>query len=265
VADENRPILNGNPSVELALMNEGGKVQTRLKSAISVPLEGAAGVAGVLSLYSMERDAFSQDHLRLLVAISAKAGLTIENAMQFCQARQSAVTDELTGLPNFRSLLLHLNLEISRCTTSAEELTVLVMDLDGFKAVNDRFGHLTGNRLLQGVASSLRACCRETDYVARLGGDEFVVTVPNLKGSELDAFIHRLQRAVTATGILFCGESSLSASVGSATVSRDGIDAETLLARADESMYDAKRSGISVSRSQEESAPTLQMLVNCKV
>lgn len=265
VADENRPILNGNPSVELALMSEGGKVQTRLKSAMSVPLEGAAGVAGVLSLYSAAADAFSQDHLRLLVAISAKAGLTIENAMQFCQARQSAVTDELTGLPNFRSLLLHLNLEISRCFSAAEELTVLVMDLNGFKGVNDRFGHLTGNRLLQGVANSLRACCRDTDYVARLGGDEFVVTVPNLKGTELDAFIHRLQRAVTATGILFCGESSLSASVGSATVSRDGTDAETLLARADENMYDAKRSGISVTRSQEEVVPTLQLLVNCEI
>jgi diguanylate cyclase (GGDEF)-like protein len=171
----------------------------------------------------------------------------------------------LTGLPNFRSLLLHLNLEISRCSAAGEELTVLVMDLNGFKAVNDRFGHLTGNRLLQGVSNSLRSCCRDTDYVARLGGDEFVVTVPNLKGTELDAFIHRLQRAVTATGILFCGESSLSASVGSAMVSRDGTDAETLLARADENMYDAKRSGISVSRSQEEVVPTLQLLVNCEI
>jgi diguanylate cyclase (GGDEF)-like protein/putative nucleotidyltransferase with HDIG domain len=263
VADENRPILNGNPSVEPALLNDPGKVTTRLRSAVSVPLEGADGVAGVLSLYSAQPDAFTQDNLRLLVAISAKAGLTIENAMQFYQARQSAVTDELTGLPNFRSLLLHLKLEISRCSSMKEELTVLVMDLNGFKSVNDRLGHLTGNRLLQGVANALRTCCRDTDYVARLGGDEFVVTVPGLTGVELDAFVQRLQRAVVATGILFCGESDLSASVGNALLSLDGSDAETLLARADRCMYDAKRATAAGFRVQSEPDPTLRVLVNC--
>jgi diguanylate cyclase (GGDEF)-like protein/putative nucleotidyltransferase with HDIG domain len=262
VADENRPILNGNPSVEPALLGDTGKGSRRLLSAVSVPLEGAAGVAGVLSLYSVHADAFTQDHLRLLVAISAKAGLTIENAMQYCQAHQSAVTDELTGLPNFRSLLNHLKLEIARSAVAREELTVLLMDLNGFKAVNDRLGHLTGNRLLQGVATALRSCCRETDYVARLGGDEFVITVPNLKGGELDALTQRLHRAVAATGILFCGEDDLSVSIGNASLLLDGNDAETLLALADQRMYEAKRDEANRKARYMEMDPTLKELVN---
>ena len=120
-----------------------------------MPLEGVNGVLGVLTLYHAERDAFTKDHLRILLAISSKIALSIENALRFRQAESSATTDYLTNLPNARSLFLQLDSELSRGTRSELPLAVLVLDLDGFKQVNDRFGHLEGNKVLRAVAAGL--------------------------------------------------------------------------------------------------------------
>ena len=181
VAENRKPIINGNPSVEPGYLNDPNKFST-LRSALAVPLEGPEGSIGVLALYHAERDAFNKDHLRILLAISSKVGLAIDNALRFRQAESSATTDYLTGLPNARSLFLHLDGELARNRRTASTLTVLVCDLDGFKAINDRFGHLEGNKVLKGVALGLKEGCREYDYVARMGGDEFVLILPGLRG-----------------------------------------------------------------------------------
>src|SRR5208283_4628129 len=101
-------------------------------------------------------------------------GLSVENALQYEKAQDTASTDYLTGLPNARSICVHMEKEISRSRRAGHSLTVLLCDLNGFKKVNDNFGHLTGNKLLQEVAKNLKAACREYDQVGRLGGDEFV-------------------------------------------------------------------------------------------
>src|SRR5438552_6266132 len=106
--------------------------------------------------------------------------LSIENALKYQQAENSATTDYLTGLPNARSLFLELDRELARCKRDNSSLTVMVSDMDGFKQINDRFGHLEGNRVLRLFAQSLKDTCREYDYVARMGGDEFVVIAPGL-------------------------------------------------------------------------------------
>src|SRR5207248_3676110 len=139
-------------------------------SAISVPLEGLAGVVGVLTLYHSERDAYTADHLRILLAISSKVALSVENALAFRQAESSATTDYLTELPNARSLFLHLDRELARCKRTNSSLIVIVSDLDGFKQINDRYGHLEGNRVLRTFARRLKDTCREYDYVPLRGG-----------------------------------------------------------------------------------------------
>ena len=106
---------------------------------------------GVLALYHGERDAFTSDHLRILLAVSGKMALAIENALKYQQAESSATTDYLTGLPNARSLFLQLDRELARCKRDDSSLTVMVCDMDGFKQINDRFGHLEGNRVLAAV------------------------------------------------------------------------------------------------------------------
>ena len=240
VADNRKPILNGNPSVEPGYLNDPSKFST-LRSAVAVPLEGVSTVLGVLTLYHADRDAFTKDHLRILLAISSKIGLTIENAIRFRQAESSATTDFLTTLPNARSLFVQLDAELSRGKRSNTPLAVLVLDLDGFKQVNDRFGHMEGNKVLHAVAAGLKAACREYDYVARMGGDEFVVLLPGFKPFDAGLKVAQFREVVREISEgLFSGD-FLTVSVGAAHFPLDGTDAEQLLAEADRRMYAEKR------------------------
>jgi len=195
----------------------------------------------VLSLYHLDGDAFTKDHLRILLGISAKIGMSIENALRFRQVESSATTDYLTNLPNARSLFLQLDAEISRAKRGDQPLAVLVVDLDGFKQVNDRFGHLEGNKVLRAVAADLKSACREYDSVARMGGDEFVVLLPGLRPLDADNKAHEFQQIIAQACFQLFGEKLLTASVGMANYPADGPDAEQLLAEADRRMYKNKR------------------------
>jgi diguanylate cyclase (GGDEF)-like protein/putative nucleotidyltransferase with HDIG domain len=241
VAQNNKPILNGNPSVEPGYLNDPTKYST-LRSALAVPLEGVSGVVAVLALYRAKQDGFTPDHLRILLAIGSKLGLIIENGAKHRVAEDSAASDHLTGLPNATSLFLHLEREIVRCNHSNLPLAVFVADLDGFKQVNDRLGHLKGDKLLQVFAEGLKKSCREHDYPARMGGDEFVVVVPGLRESATAEIADRLRGILAQAGRAVCGDATVSLSAGHAFFPADGASAEKLLAAADRRMYSAKNS-----------------------
>jgi len=236
VAQNLKPILNGNPSVEPGYLNDPSKYST-LTSALAVPLEGLQGVVGVVALYHAEKDFFTSDHLRILLAVSSKMALAIENAMKYEQAENSAVTDYLTGLPNARSLFLQLDRELARCKRDNTTLTVMVSDMDGFKQINDRFGHLEGNRVLRLFAHSLKETSREYDYVARMGGDEFVVIAPGLTVEAAARKAEQMRELAHHAGKEVCNEDILSLSVGKSVYPEDGLDAEKLLSAADKRMY----------------------------
>jgi diguanylate cyclase (GGDEF)-like protein/putative nucleotidyltransferase with HDIG domain len=240
VAHNRKPIINGNPSVEPGYLNDPTKFST-LRSALAIPLEGVNGVIGVLALYRGERDAFTSDHLRILLAVSSKMALAIENALKYQQAENSATTDYLTGLPNARSLFLQLDRELARCKRDSSTLTVMVGDMDGFKQINDRFGHLEGNRVLRLFAQALKETCREYDYVARMGGDEFVIIAPGLPAEVSAKKAYQLRELAKQAGFEVCGEQILSLSLGQAMYPEDGKDAEELLAEADRRMYVEKQ------------------------
>jgi diguanylate cyclase (GGDEF)-like protein/putative nucleotidyltransferase with HDIG domain len=240
VAQNKKPIVNGNPSVEPGYLNDPDKFST-LRSALAVPLEGVAGVIGVLALYRAERDAFTSDHLRILLAVSGKMALAIENALKYQQAESSATTDYLTGLPNARSLFLQLDRELARCKRDNASLTLMVCDMNGFKKINDRFGHLEGNRVLRLFAQALKDSCREYDYVARMGGDEFVVIAPGLAADAAAKKVEQIRPLARQAGFDVCGEEILSLSVGVAVSPEDGNDAEQLLTQADRRMYVEKQ------------------------
>jgi diguanylate cyclase (GGDEF)-like protein/putative nucleotidyltransferase with HDIG domain len=240
VAHTRKPIVNGNPTVESSYLNDPGK-NSVLRSAVAVPLEGMNGVVGVLSLYHVDRDAFTRDHLRILLGISAKIGMSIENALRFRQVESSATTDFLTNLPNARSLFLALDAEISRAKRGNQPLAVLVVDLDGFKQINDRFGHLDGNKVLKAVAGGLKNACREYDSVARMGGDEFVVLLPGVRPLDAENKARDFQDIVAHACFNLFAEKLLTASIGLANYPGDGSDAEQLLAEADRRMYKQKR------------------------
>ncbi|MEP6962569.1 MAG: HD domain-containing phosphohydrolase, partial [Acidobacteriota bacterium] len=213
VLENGKPIVNGNPTVESGYLNDP-TVCSMLRSAVAVPLEGNGRTIGVLALYHLERDAFTRDHLRILSAINTKIGMAIENSLRFTQAESTATTDFMTSLPNARSLFLHLDSELSRAKRGNQPLTVLVLDMDGLKAINDRFGHLEGNRVLSQVATGLKAACREYDYVARMGGDEFVVMLPGMRATDIQARIENLRQVVAQAGIGLFSDRTLTVSIG---------------------------------------------------
>jgi diguanylate cyclase (GGDEF)-like protein len=212
-----------------------------LRSAIAVPLDGVNGVLGVLALYRADRDAFSKENLRILQAISSKVALSVENALSQRLLETSITTDYLTNLPNARSLFLSLDHEVSRASRNGTSLAVVVADLDGFKQINDRFGHLAGNRILRIVANDLRERCGTNDYLARLGGDEFVLLIPDATEESLEEKVEWMRTIARRAGEAAPEPSALSISVGIANFPEDGTDAEQLLAEADRRMYKGKR------------------------
>jgi diguanylate cyclase (GGDEF)-like protein/putative nucleotidyltransferase with HDIG domain len=255
VAQHKKPIINGDPMAESKHLGDPTRISV-LRSTLSIPLQGRDRVAGVLTLYLKEKQAFSKDHLRMLLAASSKLGLSVENSLQFEKAQDSASTDFLTGLPNARSICAHLDSELSRSERSGQPLAVLLCDLNGFKTVNDNYGHLVGNKLLEEIARTFRTVCREYDLVGRLGGDEFILVLPEFTTATVKELVPRIELAVVEAGRIVCGKKVVTASVGAAFYPQDGVTAEELLSEADRAMYEAKE-----KHYREKGVTTLPQLV----
>jgi len=157
---------------------------------------------------------------------------------------QVAMHDSLTSLPNRRYLAEWMTMSIAAARRSGQRLVVLYFDLDGFKAVNDTFGHEAGDRVLQVTAARLRRALRVSDFVARLGGDEFVAALPEAPGpAALAMLVDRLQSEIMKAPIPELKDGAIRASIGSATFPADGETVDTLLSAADRAMYEIKQAG----------------------
>ena len=240
VAQNARSIVNGNPAVEVGFAHDPQDA-SEPRSALVVPLEGVTGLVGVLALYQTASDAFTSDHLRILQVVTSRVALFVENALKFREAESSATIDYLTGIANARALSLHLEQELARCSREGSTMAVMVCDLDGFKQINDCYGHLAGDKVLKQFASALTSSCREYDYAARMGGDEFVIVAPNMTPEAVSERAELFSGLAWNAGKDVCGAGFLSLSVGAAFYPRDGVDAEQLLAEADRAMYGAKQ------------------------
>jgi diguanylate cyclase (GGDEF)-like protein len=184
--------------------------------------------------------------LSLAVLIWVREGLERERE----QLRQTALSDPLTGIANRRSLLPRIEYEITRHARGRHGFALVLIDLDGFKQLNDRFGHLAGDDLLRDVAAALRHTIRAQDTAARIGGDEFCVLAPETEGQGIARLESRVLRAVAS---VTAGVEALAASVGTATFPADGRTPEALLHAADERMLGAKRA-LGTSRPQRRAA-----------
>ena len=165
----------------------------------------------------------------------------MENALKYQQAEDSATTDYLTGLPNARSLFVHLSRELARCRRTGTALALMVCDMDNFKQINDLYGHLEGDNLLKDFATHLKDSCRGYDYVARMSGDEFVVVAPGLGPEAAGEKASRLNQLAVEAGKKIAGRELVALSVGTAFCPEDGFDVERLLAEADRRMYSMKQ------------------------
>lgn len=215
------------------------------ESGFAVPIVLGERCLGVFSLYSRQPRAFSPRAVSLGRDLAAQVALAIERARLHATLEARARTDGLTGVLNRGAIAETLDAELARARRSALPLAVLVVDLDGFKHVNDRHGHLAGDRVLQEVAASLRHGVREGDHVGRYGGDEFLVVLPNAGEAGAQTVIARIRAAIAAARVAVETEAeplTIRFSLGLAVYPDDGSTHEELIARADDAMYAAKLS-----------------------
>jgi diguanylate cyclase (GGDEF)-like protein len=208
-----------------------------------VPLLREREIVGVLTLYHSNAKAFTEDHQRLLAIVARQASMAIENAREFERTKESALTDNLTGLPNARCLYLLLEQEISRAQMGPQALSVLSLDLDDFKSINDTFGHQAGDETLCALGRIFQQAVREHDIVARHAGDEFFVILPATGREQAGVIANRIQAAVDSHRPCYRNNTMvrLRVSVGGATFPDDGKDVHSLVAAADAAMYADKR------------------------
>ena len=240
VGRNQRPLVNARPSADLEA--GGAASATALQSALVCPLIFNDRLIGALAVYDTEPGRFTDDHRRLLDRVAEQAAGVVNNSIVFEQTKRDSLTDPLTGLPNTRFMFVHLTRELARAERLKTEVSLLVMDLDGFKEINDMHGHHTGDKALREVARVLRSGIRPYDICVRYAGDEFVVVLSGCGEEEAQQKQRELQDAIA--DIPFEVRPGrflkLGSSFGHAVFPRDGEAYETLLAQADKRMYQDK-------------------------
>src|SRR5215216_862657 len=217
------------------------------ESLVSVPLVVGDRVVAALNVYRIGTDKqFSAAEVAQVERFATMAALAFDSARQRDTLREQARTDGLTGLLNHRACHERLGAEIERAAALGRPLSVVVLDLDHFKLVNDAYGHAEGDKVLVAAAEKLRSAVREDDVVARLGGEEFALILPGVDGDRAAEAAERARAAIAEVEV--GGGRSLSCSAGVASYPDDERDAGRLLELADGALYWAKRSGRDQSR-----------------
>jgi len=211
----------------------------RLQSLTVAPLVTEGGTIGALAVYHVERNAYSLDHRRLLARVAAHAANVFANALVFEQTQEQSLTDVLTGLPNRRYLDRHLGQELARVRRHGGQLSVLVLDMDGFKQINDEFGHQAGDSALKEVSQTLRVSLRIYDVCARFAGDEFVLVLGDCDSAQAERRRVDLQRAISSLWVepVPGRVVSLPVSIGAATFPDDADTVDGIISVADRRMY----------------------------
>jgi diguanylate cyclase (GGDEF)-like protein len=221
-------------------------------SLICVPLHGRDGVRGVVSLERLGADdRFDEDDFELVQLFAAQVSIAIRNAEAYREKEIEAQTDDLTGLLNQGTFAEWL----ARSVDNRERFGLLMLDLDEFKAVNDRLGHQAGDDFLRSVAAAIRGACRDSDRVFRYGGDEFTIICPATDPTGTLALAGRVRDALTRIGIDWGRRRDagpVSASIGVATHPEDGATADAVLLAADRACFVAKRRGRNQIATAEE-------------
>jgi diguanylate cyclase (GGDEF)-like protein/putative nucleotidyltransferase with HDIG domain len=212
---------------------------TTFQSAIVCPLIVSGRFIGMLGLYHSEPQRYTGDHRRVLEQVAEQAAAVIQNSIVFEQTQVDSLTDSLTGLPNRRSMFVHVTRELARAARLQSEVALIVLDIDDFKAINDTYGHHLGDRALREVASALRSSLRPYDVCVRYAGDEFVVVLSDHSRESAEAKRRSLQERIGEIELeVRPGEYvRLAASAGASVFPHDGLTYESLLADADLRMY----------------------------
>jgi diguanylate cyclase (GGDEF)-like protein len=220
---------------------EGEADEPVFRAGLAVPIVLDDLVLGHVAVFTRRHEnGFAEEAIDELEALAQRAAPAIENALRFREARQLADLDALTGLHNRRYFHETLDREVSRAHRYGRKLSLIVLDLDEFKAVNDRIGHLAGDSVLAEAAERMRSVVRSADVPCRVGGDEFAVILPESTLHDAEQLCRRIQHAVVVNPLGQGGTLYISAGVGELAPDED---ARAFFQRADDALYRAKESG----------------------
>ena len=232
-----KPIQNADPASDFGEAHS--EIGASYRAMASMPLMADEKLIGAVSLYSFDRAGYQDEHLRILETVSRIAADAVSKSLQHAETENIALTDPMTGLPNARSLQIHFDRELKRAGRNGTSFQMLVLDLDGFKAVNDTFGHKVGDRMLKEISRVIGGELREYDFLARYGGDEFVAIIPETGCDAVADLSRRIEKAVNSF-VLPVGEDTFAkvgVSLGAASYPNYGETFDQLVMSADKAMY----------------------------
>ena len=228
-------------AVELSYFYAEEEEAGAVLEALGVPLVTRGGRIGWLGVFSRDPEArFGEDDRRRLEEIAERVAPAIENARRFREARRLADLDALTGLHNRRFFHETLAREVDRAQRYQRRLSLVLVDVNSFKEINDRIGHLAGDAVLAEIGSRIRQVVRSADIPCRVGGDELAVIVPEIEVGQARQLVGRIQSAVSSQPIARAGRVRVSAGVADL---QPNDSPTTFFERADESLYEAKHNG----------------------
>jgi diguanylate cyclase (GGDEF)-like protein len=237
VLKERKPTECADPVLDFAGTHED--LEGVYCAMASVPLIAEDILLGAISLYSSEMSRYQDEDLRLLETVSRIAADAISKSLEHAVTENYALTDPMTGLPNARSLQIHFDKEVKRASRNEGSFQLLVLDLDGFKNVNDTHGHKVGDRMLKEIGLIVKSQLREYDFLSRYGGDEFVAIVPDTDSTDVMELARRIEEAVNAFSLVVAENvvANVGVSVGTACYPIHGETFDQVINSADKAMY----------------------------
>lgn len=212
-----------------------------LRTMVYLPLSAKGKVIGSFIVASKNPNAYNKRNMKLLEQLASQIAMPLENAQLYAQAEQKARVDELTRLLNRRSLDEMIDSEISRHSRYGGVFSLAILDLDSFKAYNDNYGHLSGDKLLRQIGNIIKGAIRNADHAFRYGGDEFAILLPQTTVDAALQVTERVRKKIAKDAN--AGKITVTASIGLASWPDDGISHTDIIAAADVTLYRAKRDG----------------------
>ncbi len=236
-----KPLVESDLSQKSQFVTGGSFSRQGIRSLACLPLITKARIMGSLLVASRRPDAYGLEHIAFLERVAAQIAMPVVNSLLYAEMKEQARVDKLTGLFNRRSLDEVIVAEINRHARYGGVLSLIMLDVDSLKKVNDECGHLAGDDVLRKVGDAIRSSIRSTDQAFRYGGDEFAILLPNTVLHDAGVVAERIRDHVAST--LTVGGVFITASIGVATWPANGTVANDLITAADGASYRAKKSG----------------------